>query len=80
MRVFACKGVVALVEQGRTVVRRSAEGATSMLEDPDDPEQPLSHEPPCVRCGHSAHPYLPCGGGCDCEPTLMPGEDRLSRT
>jgi hypothetical protein len=51
-----------------------------MLEDPDDPVEPLSHEPPCVRCGHAAHPYLACGGGCDCEPTLMPGEDRLSRT
>ena len=41
----------------------------------DDP--PLSHEPQCIRCGHSAHVHLPCGGGCDCEPTAMPGEERM---
>ena len=40
--------------------------------------EPLSHDSPCVRCGHPAHLFLPCEGGCDCEPTLMPGEDRLS--
>ena len=41
----------------------------------DDP--PLSHEPLCIRCGHSAHVHLPCGGACECEPTAMPGEERM---
>jgi len=36
--------------------------------------RPLSHDLPCVTCGHPAHPYLPCGGGCDCRPTPLPGE------
>ena len=49
-----------------------------MFDEPGD-EGPLSHEPPCVRCGHAAHPYLPCGDGCDCQATLMPGAERLSR-
>jgi hypothetical protein len=44
-----------------------------------DRDPPLSHEPQCIRCGHSAHVHLPCGGGCDCEPTAMPGEERLSQ-
>lgn len=39
--------------------------------------RPLLHDPPCVRCGHAAHTYLECGGGCDCEPTLMPGAERV---
>jgi hypothetical protein len=51
-----------------------------MPEHLDDTDGPLSHEPPCVVCGHTAHPFLMCGDGCDCEPTPMPGEERLSRT
>ena len=39
--------------------------------------EPLSHDAPCVRCGHAAHPYLACGDGCECQPTLMPGDERL---
>ena len=31
-----------------------------------DDAGPLTHDPPCVRCGHAAHPYLVCGDGCDC--------------
>ena len=46
----------------------------------DDPDGSLSHDSPCVRCGHAAHTFLPCGDGCECEPTLMPGQDRLTRT
>ena len=42
-------------------------------------DAPLSHEPPCVRCGHPAHLFLPCGDGCECQPTLMPGEERFGR-
>ena len=48
-----------------------------MYDDAEDDQGPLPHDTPCVRCGHSAHPYLPCGDGCDCQPTLMPGEDRV---
>ena len=40
---------------------------------------PLLADPPCVSCGHSAHPYLDCGGSCDCEPTPMPGADSPHR-
>ena len=60
-------------------MRRASEGDRSVYDDAieDTPGTPLSHEPLCVRCGHSAHVHLPCGGGCDCEPTAMPGEDRL---
>jgi len=50
-----------------------------MFEESDGAE-PLTHDAPCVRCGHAAHPYLACGTGCDCRPTLMPGDERLSRT
>jgi hypothetical protein len=41
-------------------------------------EGPLTHDLPCVRCGHGAHPYLVCGDGCDCEPTRMPGQGLLT--
>jgi len=47
--------------------------------DEQEDDGPLSHEPPCVRCGHAAHPFLPCGNECDCQPTLMPGQERLTR-
>jgi hypothetical protein len=33
----------------------------------------LSHDMPCVHCGHAVHVYLPCDDGCDCEPCVMPG-------
>ena len=33
----------------------------------------LSHDLPCQHCGHEGHTYLPCGNGCVCPPTLMPG-------
>jgi hypothetical protein len=37
----------------------------------------LSHDMPCVRCGHAAHTFLACGDGCDCQPALMPGDQHL---
>lgn len=37
--------------------------------------RPLLADPLCARCSHSAHPYLPCGTGCDCDPTPMPGAE-----
>jgi hypothetical protein len=62
-----------------TVVRATVGGR--QMQDQLDHErlEPLSHDSPCVRCGHPAHLFLPCENGCDCEPTLMPGEDRLTR-
>jgi hypothetical protein len=26
----------------------------------------LTHEMPCVVCGHAPHTYLPCSDFCDC--------------
>ena len=49
-----------------------------MSEELEDDARPLTHDLPCVRCGHTAHPYLVCGEGCDCEPTRMPGERLLT--
>ena len=45
------------------------------MEDDEGDRRPLLADPPCVRCGHAAHPYLSCGGECECEPTLMPGAE-----
>jgi hypothetical protein len=62
-------------------VRATArEGSSLMSEEFEDGVEPLTRDAPCVRCGHAAHPYLACGTGCDCQPTLMPGDERLSRT
>jgi len=33
----------------------------------------LSHDLPCLQCGHAAHSYLPCSDACDCARSLMPG-------
>ena len=33
----------------------------------------LSHDLPCLRCGHAAHTYLACSDTCDCVPAVMPG-------
>jgi hypothetical protein len=38
----------------------------------------LSHDMPCPRCGHAVHTFLSCGDGCDCLPTLMPGDSALA--
>jgi hypothetical protein len=40
-------------------------------------ESHLSHDLPCMRCGHAFHTYLSCGDGCDCQPAVMPGDSRL---
>ena len=43
--------------RGAAVVRATArEGSTAMPEEPEDDEGPLTHDLPCVRCGHAAHP------------------------
>lgn len=37
-------------------------------------EQPLlTHDLPCLRCGHAVHTYLACSDSCSCEPCVMPG-------
>jgi hypothetical protein len=48
-----------------------------MMEETETDDRPLLHDPPCVECGHAAHPYLVCGNDCDCAPTLMPGQERV---
>jgi hypothetical protein len=36
-------------------------------------QQHLSHDLPCMRCGHAAHTYLPCSDACACASALPPG-------
>ncbi len=31
----------------------------------------LSHDRPCVRCGHAMHTFLACDAGCGCEPASV---------
>jgi len=40
-------------------------------------ESPLSHDAPCVRCGHATHTFLPCSDTCDCAPPLGLGRPGL---
>ncbi len=28
----------------------------------------VTHDAPCVRCGHARHTFLPCSDSCDCAP------------
>jgi hypothetical protein len=39
---------------------------------PCEPTQ-LSHDMPCIRCGHALHIYLACDQNCDCGPIALPG-------
>ncbi len=34
----------------------------------------LSHDMPCLNCGHGIHTFLPCGDTCDCPPVVLPGQ------
>ena len=52
---------------------------TDRLSEHEGTGRPLLADPPCVRCGHAAHPYLDCGDTCACEPTLMPGAEPVPR-
>ncbi|CAB4727408.1 unannotated protein [freshwater metagenome] len=37
-----------------------------------DPEGAhLSHDRPCVRCGHAMHTFLACDAACGCEPAVV---------
>jgi hypothetical protein len=31
----------------------------------------LSHDRPCVRCGHAMHTFLACDQACGCEPASV---------
>jgi len=37
-------------------------------------DEHLSHDMPCLRCGHAMHTYLSCDEHCDCGPARMPGD------
>ena len=43
-----------------------------------DDRDHLSHDLPCLRCGHAVHTYLACDVSCDCAPCVMPGSQLLS--
>lgn len=36
-------------------------------------DEHLSHDLPCLQCGHAAHSYLPCSDTCACVRSVMPG-------
>ena len=38
----------------------------------------VSHDLPCLHCGHAAHTYLACDADCGCEPVGMPGAAPLA--
>ena len=38
----------------------------------------LSHDRPCVRCGHAQHRFLPCSEACACVPPPLPGTQPLA--
>ncbi len=33
----------------------------------------LSHDLPCLECGHAMHTFLPCSDECQCRPQWVPG-------
>ncbi len=39
---------------------------------------PLSHDMPCVGCGHATHTYLPCSDGCDCAPSWLSSQNQAA--
>jgi hypothetical protein len=39
----------------------------------DDCRGHLSHDRPCLECGHALHTYLPCSDDCSCTPQDVPG-------
>ena len=38
----------------------------------------LSHDMPCVRCGHAPHTFLACDESCGCQPVAVPGSARVA--
>jgi len=51
------------------------EGDTVMwdLAEPPSTGTHLSHDLPCLKCGHAAHQYLSCSDTCACVPPPTPG-------
>ena len=41
-------------------------------------EHHLSHDLPCLGCGHAAHTFLACSGTCSCVATVMPGSPQAA--
>jgi hypothetical protein len=41
-------------------------------------EQHLSHDLPCLVCGHAAHSFLACSDACACTATALPGMGRAA--
>ena len=48
-----------------------------MLDNTETEPTGLSHDRPCVACGHSLHIYYACDKQCDCGPQTMPGAHDL---
>lgn len=42
------------------------------VHDSSSGEGHLSHDRPCVRCGHAMHTFLACDEACGCEPVAAP--------
>jgi hypothetical protein len=48
-------------------------GGTAMWDTVQTSQEYLSHDLPCLRCGHAAHTYLACSDTCACVPAPPPG-------
>ena len=40
----------------------------------------ISHDLPCLHCGHAAHTYLACSDTCACVPSPPPGRQAQEYT
>ncbi|MCB1301828.1 MAG: hypothetical protein KDB28_11405, partial [Tetrasphaera sp.] len=45
----------------------------AMWEYDEQPARVLSHDLPCLECGHAAHRFLPCDAACECASSPVPG-------
>jgi len=60
------------------VKRRFRRGEAAMWDVPEEGQTHLSHDRPCLLCGHAAHTFLPCGDTCFCSPQRPPVSDRVA--
>lgn len=44
-----------------------------MWDHAEERQHVLSHDRPCLDCGHALHTFLPCSDDCRCRPQLIPG-------
>ena len=56
----------------------ATEGGSAMWDTVQVSDTHLSHDLPCLRCGHALHTFLACGDDCPCEPVVMPGSAGLA--